>query len=464
MIWSDGGPLPPSLLLTLIELERRARAATGADELAFLLVNDSRLLAPCRQAALWFEGAGVRALSGVVQPESNAPYTHWLERLFRELRASDDAVAPRPRRVTPSEFAVEVAAEWDEWLPAQALWLPLPASGEHPGSVAGGLLLAGEARYSDDDLTLLGEWADAWRHAWLARLRPMPWSLPLWRQRLRAWLAAGRDNKWWRRRPVQAGAALLVALFLPVRLTVLAPGELVPANPAVIRAPLDGVIGQFHVRPNDTVKAGQALFSFDEAPLASRLEVARQALATAEAEYRQFAQIVLSDSKAKGQIAALLGKIGEKRAEAEFLATQFERSRVLAPRDGMAIFDDPAEWIGRPVQTGERVMRVALPDEMEIEAWLSISDTIPLPAAANVNLYLASSPLAAVSGRVRYASHDATLRPDGVYAFRVRAALDQAAGQRIGLKGTAKIYGEWVPFAYWMLRRPLAAIRQFVAL
>jgi hypothetical protein len=39
-----------------------------------------------------------------------------------------------------------------------------------------------------------------------------------------------------------------------------------------------------------------------------------------------------------------------------------------------------------------------------------------------------------------------------------------AAGQRIGLKGTAKLAGERVPLIYWMLRRPLASIRQFIAL
>jgi hypothetical protein len=61
-------------------------------------------------------------------------------------------------------------------------------------------------------------------------------------------------------------------------------------------------------------------------------------------------------------------------------------------------------------------------------------------------------------------SHRATPRPDGSYAYRVRAQLNVAAGQRIGLKGTAKLAGERVPLIYWMLRRPLASIRQFIAL
>ena len=63
-------------LFTLIELSHRARHAAGPDALAFLLVNDTHTLLPYRQGAVWFQDRGIRSLSGVVQPESNAPYVH----------------------------------------------------------------------------------------------------------------------------------------------------------------------------------------------------------------------------------------------------------------------------------------------------------------------------------------------------------------------------------------------------
>ena len=160
----------------------------------------------------------------------------------------------------------------------------------------------------------------------------------------------------------------------------------------------------------------------------------------------------------------MAGKIGERRAEQAFLAEQLGRASVTAPRDGMVLFDSPSEWIGKPVQTGERVMRVADPDAVEIEAWVPVGDAIPLAEGAPLRLYLAADPLTAVQGRVRYMAYDAVARPDGSYAYRLRASLDQAQGPRIGLKGTAKLQGERVPLAYWILRKPWAAIRQFVAL
>lgn len=449
-------------LLSLLELSAQARRAAGADELAFLVVNDSHRLTPYRQAALWFADGGVRTLSGVLQIEANAPYVQWLERV---CRWSEEAGEGDARSLTAADLPPEEGAEWAEWLPEYGLWLPF--SPHHPSadrrSDQGGLLLAADQPWSEDSIALLREWLDVWHHAWLLHAPRRRWNWREWRQwrdRAVAWLTPLPDQPWWRQRRAQVAVAALVCLLFPVRLTVLAHGELVPANPAFIRAPLDGVIGEFHVQPNQQVKAGQPLFSFDEAAIAARLEVANEAFATAEVEYRQIAQQALTDSKFKAQLAVMLGKAEEKRAEAEYLRGQLERSRVQAPQDGIALFDDPSEWVGKPVQTGERIMRIAAPGDVEVEAWLPIADAIPVELEAPVSLYLAASPLSSLSARVRYFAHDAVARPDGSYAYRLRARLAQSTEQRVGLKGTAKVHGGWVPFIYWVLRRPLATIRQ----
>ena len=135
---------------------------------------------------------------------------------------------------------------------------------------------------------------------------------------------------------------------------------------------------------------------------------------------------------------------------------------MVAPTAGVALFDDPSEWIGKPVNTGERIMRVAAPDDVEVEAWLSVSDAVPLPQDAAVSFYLNASPLNAVSAQVRYAAHEAVLRPDGSYAYRLRASLQGKTEHRVGLKGTAKVSGGWGPMVYWILRRPVAAVRQLI--
>ncbi|MCQ4316479.1 HlyD family efflux transporter periplasmic adaptor subunit [Stutzerimonas zhaodongensis] len=428
-----------SPLAGLLELGRQARQAESLAELQFLLVNDSHTLLPYRQAALWLAG-GVRALSGVVQIEANVPYVLWLDALCRHL-----AQTPEARIIAHNTLPEALASDWNEWLPDQAIWVPLGDDG--------GVLFARDLPWRESEVALVGEWAGIWHHAWQAHQSPKRWRGLS--RRTKPNTTPSRHRWYW-------ALAIGLLVLIPVRLTVLAPGELVPANPALIRAPLEGVIDTFHVQPNETVRQGQPLFGFDEALIQNRLEVAQQALATAEAEYRQTAQQALADPRAKAQLAVLTGRIEEKRTEVAFGTDQLSRARVLAPRDGIALFDDPSEWIGRPVAIGERIMRIATPQDVEVEAWVPLADAIPLAEGSRVALHLNASPLAPASATLRYFAHDAVERSDGGYAYRVRARLDAPTEHRVGLKGTARFSGGWVPLGYWALRRPLASLRAMI--
>jgi hypothetical protein len=48
------------------------------------------------------------------------------------------------------------------------------------------------------------------------------------------------------------------------------------------------------------------------------------------------------------------------------------------------------------------------------------------------------------------------------YAFRAR--LDAGVAPRLGLKGTAKIYGPRRALALWLLRRPMAVVREWLSI
>lgn len=432
----------------LLDLAHRARHAGSSDELAFQIVNDSHQLAPYRQAVLWLAGEGVITLSGVVQIEANAPYVHFLQQLCPAL-----AKQPGMRPLQAEAAGSLLADEWPHWLPAHVLWLPFAS--QQGTAEDGALLLARDTPWLAHEQTLLQEWADSWAHAFFAHRRRERGPLRLWW----AELARGRRGrrKWW-----YAALALVVLAGVPVRLSVLAPGELAPARPALVRAPMDGVIARLLVQPNEAVQAGQALLVFDETELSGRLEISLQNLATAEAEYRQIAQSAVADSKYNSQLAALQGRVEQGRAESEYWQAQLLRSRLLAPQDGIALFGDANEWAGKPVLTGERIMRIAAPGDVEIEAWLGVGDAIPLPDSASAVLYLNADPLHPVPARLRYIAHEAVQRPDGSYAYRVRAVLQQVTGQRVGQKGTLKLSGARVPLIYWVLRRPLALLRQTV--
>ena len=448
-------------LATLLHLSRRSRQAVDEAELNFIVVNETHALVPYRQAVLWRESLGVVALSGVVTPEANAPYVLWLSRVFKHLKSHHPSTSPKILDV--ADFDSSDYDELHEWLPTNVLWVPMPTTAQH--FYGDGLLLAREESWQESELILLQEWASIIAPA-TAVLRQQSIVQQIWgrltSQNSKIHASDKRlgvksvfsNLKWW------LLLVLVGLMFMPVSLTILAPADLVPLNPSFIRAPLEGVIDRILVMPNQVVHKDEPLFEFDQANIQNKLHVAVGALDTARAEYRQKAQQALFDVESKAQLASLQGQIAEKVAEVAYLRKLESRGVVVSPREGVAFFDDPTEWVGRPVVTGERVMIVADAHDVEVEAWVSPADAVSFADGGLVTVYLNADPLHPVKAALRYVAHEATQRPDSHYAYRVRATLvDHENLPRVGLKGTAKIEGARVSLAYWILRRPLSAFR-----
>lgn len=455
---------PKPAVLSLLDLARRARHAESGLALQFLLVNQTHEIAPYLIAALWVEDEGVVMQSGVTEVEKHAPFILWLSQLGKYLSETQNKITP----VEPSMLSTKDVDEWESNLPPEALWLPILTHQKKAG-----LLVCREEGWTEQEIKLLHEWIDTWGHAWnKMHVQSVPGEIYQMGQSLRTWMTLSDDGKdegffssLWRNKRRRFFILAFAILFVPVRLTVLAPAEIVSSKPAVIRVPIEGVVDEFFVKPNQKVVEGQALLKLDLTSLKSRLQIAQQETQVASTEYRQSTLQSLSDSKSRTQLATQEGKTSGKKLETEYIKDLLEKAQIKSPRDGIAIFDDPSEWVGKPVAAGERVMIIANEDEIEIEAWLSVNNAIELPRDAKVIFYLNTSPLSPIEGTVKSIGYEAVQRPDSTYAYRLRADVtSKTLNQRIGLKGTAKVSGRYVPLAYWIFRKPLAIARQFVGL
>lgn len=481
------------LLATLLQMEKRARSCTTVQALAYLMVNDTHALTPYRQAALWTPGAGgdgtVTALSGLAVPDANAPYTAWLALLLAR-RAKDGATGAFQPQVEEREM-------WAEHLPAYGLLLRLPL--DEAGQGAGGdaqlvgakragathidatradggpahalLVLWRDTPWQSADIAVLALLADAYAHAWraLTPARRGRHGASLWTH-----LRHGeRRTKWgW-----VLGLGVVALMFVPVRQSVLAPAEVVARAPTAVRAPMQGVVDRIAVAPNQPVEKGQLLAALDVRDLEGRLESARQTLAVADAELRQNQQLALVDDRSKATLALALAKREQAASDVDFYTRAVTRAQLRAERAGIALFDDPADWIGKPVALGERIMMVADPADVELEIHLPVGDAIKLPEHAAVQLFLNTAPASPLSATLVRVGYRAAPTAEGVMAYRVRARFDAdgsvAAGTvdsvtpalpRVGLKGTAKLYGERTALFGYLLRKPLATVRVWLGL
>lgn len=441
------------VLMTLLQLGRRARSVKSIEELGFVMVNETLQLFSYRQAAFWLTGGlgldgfgRITTASGTPQIDPNAPYIQWLSQLTRTLQKSDDKTV---RIVESSELPEHIASDWHNWLPEHILWLPLVNS--QGDEVNGGLLFARSEPWIPAELALANELGQVYQHALEALSPRRHWQLNLREKlkptRTKAWIAAG---------------TLAICLF-PVRLSVLAPGEVIPRDPFLVRAPLDGVVENFYVRPNQPVSIETPLFSLDTTVLQSQHAVAQQAYITAEEEYRQAAQLAVTDDKSKLEMALRRGALAEKSVELDYTAEQLGRVQVKAERAGVAVFNDINDWQGKAVVLGEKILLLADPNKVELSIELPAGDIIAIEPGDQVKLYPNASPVSSYNARVTTVAYRAEPTITGILSYRIKAELDTNQNvPRIGMMGTAKISGNRVPFIYYLLRKPFSAARQWL--
>lgn len=445
------GTAAPSPLAALLHLETRARAALDLAALDFVIANETWQLAPYRQAAVFRRDAlgrpSLAAVSGLAVLEGDSPFTLWITR----LAAHAWNAFPAPRAFTLREVPAEFADGWTEWLPAHALFAPLAGP---DGERVGVAIYARDEPWDASAIGQLGRLHEAYGYSLWALLRGASLG-----SRVKARL---RRSSWLLK---AALAAALLALLIPVRMSVLAPAEVIALEAQVVAAPMDGVVQAFQVQPNQEVRKDQALFTLDRTTLASRREVALKALEVARTDALQAAQKAFASDESRAELAVRQGRVSEREAELAYIDAQLARVEVRAPGAGIAVFGDPNDWIGKPVQTGERIVLLADPADAGVLIWLPVADAINLEPGAEIRLFLHVAPLQPLVASLTQTSYQATPSPDGITAYRIRGRFVGDAGiARIGLKGTAKLYGERWPLAYLVFRRPLASLREWTGL
>ena len=438
-------PLPhPHLLLELDALRDKAIAADTLNALAFSMANDLYPLLPFHQALVFAQrdnSLELLCVSGLSRPSEDSPYLVWLGRASRWIASQIPDGEPIWLTQDNTSPPADIAEGWSEWWPTGLWCVPVQDREQHR---LGLLLLLLEQEPPALLRQVLTGPINTWAYCWTA----------LTKRR--------RFGRWWpNRKQTLFGLLLLGALLLlPVRQTALAPTEIVSRQAQIISSPIDGVIEHIQVRPNQPVDAGTPLFSLDETTLRSRAEVLGKEVAVADAELQAASQRAFDNPQSKGELTLLEGRAQQRRAELAAVQAQLKRTQVLSPRAGVAVFSDPNDWLGKPVVTGERIMQVADPSQPAMLIQLAVADAIALEPGAEVTLFLTAYPLTPLKGQILETSYQARPSDEGVVAYRLLASIDGTPEHaRLGLHGTAKLYGGRVILGYYLLRRPLATLR-----
>lgn len=435
-------------LATLTHLEAQIRVAKTVQELQFISVNETRRLVPYEQAYLLShagEAAGVSRVicaSSVAVVERDAPMMRWLEEMAQALRHA--LPGDEPVTVTEEMCPDSCREGWREHVRGHVLWCPL----KHPDeTVLGFWWLERDYPWEENDRAIMHRLAGSFAYAWKAvAMRHRTWSTRI--KTPSVWLMA---------------AAVVGALCLPVRVSTVAPVKVMAKEPTIVSAPMDGVIAEVLVPPNTVVTQYRLLFRYEDTNLRNQFRVAEKQLAVAQAEHAQAIQGGFADPQRKAEVPLRAAEAALKETELTYAQEMLAQVEVRAPQEGLLLYSDKADWVGKPVSVGERIMDIADPRRIELRIDLPVSDALLLRDGADAVAFFDALPLESFEATVSRASYHAEVLPGDMLAYRITAELATADPRiRIGWQGSAKVYGEQGPLAFLLFRRPLMALRQLV--
>lgn len=469
-------PVDPRIqrLLTLLTLLKNARHKKKTTELAFLMVNQTFNLLQYRHCVFWrYDGeyAYLDTASGLVQIDPMSPYCLWMKKSLRYIIEQTNARMEAERQQLPPEkknaeegfarsfpmtekdYTGPEADQWAKWVSAHALFVPMRNVG---GTHTYGLWLDRDAPFTDTDRAFIEDLADGYAGC-LHYL-----------EQESATTAPSKIKEFFRPRRMLMKIILLIsvfALFLPVRMSITAPAEVVAQMPKVVSIPFAGTLERVVVEPNQGVRKGDLLAVMDSTALKSKYELAERELATAQAALVKTEREALRDPEKRMEINILKAQIQAKETEKEFASDFLDKALITAPTDGIVIFSDPNALRGKPVGTGDQIMMVANPQDTELLIRVPVDAMIEIEDSQMAQFFLNVSPLGSEPARIKTISYQSSPDADGVMSYKIRAEFtDKAGAPRVGWTGTAKVYGHKTILLLNILRRPFITLRRMTGL
>ncbi len=430
------------LLASLNELNIRAFSSKTRDSLIFLILNDTVQVVGYDRAFLFQMDLRTPKLLGVSGHTSTSSDSELLK----------DVTALVGKLSNPHQTQTLEQASFRS---SQDLFLKDKRN--HPERVILWVPIIHEGKF------YLGLWLERWKN--------IPWKEE--ETRVLTFLSRGYGVAWqkfasnWHFPKISKSvyglilaATFLLAFGVRVPLRVVAPCEVVASDPLLITAPLDGIVEEMQVKPGQEVKKGENLFVYDKRVPLQELKVAEKEVDIAASQLNRALTLGIKDPKSLNESAIWDLQLQREKIKLDLAKYRASQLEVRAPDAGVAVFDNPDEWRGKPVTIGERVLVLITPEKTKVKIWLPEGDNIPVDMKKPVKIFLNIDPATSYAATLVYISDYSALSEKGVPSFHAEATwAEPVTDVKVGLKGSAVLYGANVSLFYWVMRKPWNSLR-----
>jgi RND family efflux transporter MFP subunit len=201
-----------------------------------------------------------------------------------------------------------------------------------------------------------------------------------------------------------------------------------------VAAPFDGFIAESLARAGDRVRTGQLLVRLDDRELA--LERLRH-VTELQREQIEYDRALAAGDRAETQVRR--SQMEQAAAQIALIDRQLERTRLLAPFDGLVTSGDLSQSIGASVARGEALLTVAPADDYRLTLSVDERRIADVTLGQTGHLIVTALPdqsfpfeVTKITPVAEYGDGQTTFRVEGRFA----AATD---GLQPGMEGVAKI-------------------------
>ncbi len=434
----------------LISLEKKTREAKSKDELNFLVVNETREIIDYTTSFLLLKSATdkfhINAISDIASIDRTAPLVTFVESIINHKTKIN---LKEIESIDLEQFSKKIKKQKPKNIPQYLLCIPIfsPQRG-----LQGYLLLARNKNFNENENELIQHLSRTYGHAYNTFLTNFS---------IKNFLKKNFTGK---KRWITISVIILIFLF-PVRITSTAPVEVVAKNPFLITSPFDGVVKKIIANNNDQTKPGDLLVLLEDIDLSNEFNLAKQSLQVAEKELLRTRQSSFTDNEQKSRLAELVAQVDLKRVELKSAERKLKNSKIYSEKKGVVIVDRKSDWQGKPVAVGEKILTIADPNNIEFLIWLPVKDSIVINQDANTNIFLDINPMSSYKGNIIRSTYEPELSPEEVLSYKLISSFKgNRDTPRIGLRGTAKVYGNRTILFYYLFRKPITFIRQLIGL
>ncbi len=432
-------------LSRIFSFEKKIREAKNIVELRYIVTNELRTITPYVFAFVgqWIKNSKfkIETVSDIAIVERTSPTTTLIQKMMRqkikELSYEVHAFTPDSKNLLP--------AKGEKPLPSNFLWVPCFSVQKGPEAA---LLLCREDNWTDEEIEYVKHLSATIGHA-LGSLTNHNTLMGVFKYLRNSFFQ------------FFILLALIASMFIPVKLSTIGKMEIIPKEPNFINSPLNAVAQKMLIENNEEITINQSIILFEKTQLQNDYELSMQEQRIIETELLQAQQSSFNSSEDKAMLARLQGRIKLAKEKTIYQKLLLDKTTVFAPSNGIAVIKDKSLIIGKPFQIGETIMMIADPNKILVEIMVPVKDSITIKKEAKVNIYLDSDPLNVMKAKVIKYSYEPEMTSQNILAYRVTAKLiDENIYPRIGLRGSAKIFGDEVRLYFYLFRKPIIFLRQ----